>query len=85
MAATAEIMTQRALFGSKLDELIMENITPHHINEAASDRRWVKEGWYAANTHGRLGKGPFLNREDCLADINRQQTIIDAYHHWAVK
>ena len=63
----------------------MENFTPHHINEAASDRRWIKEGWYAANTNGRLGNGPFLNREDCLADINRQQAIIDAYHHRAVQ
>jgi hypothetical protein len=68
-----------------LDRHIMENITPHHINEAASDRRWIKEGWYAANTSGRLGNGPFLNREDCLADIIRQQAIIDAYHQWAVK
>jgi hypothetical protein len=68
-----------------LDNRIMESITPHLINEAASDRQWIKEGWYAANTSGRLGNGPFLNREDCLADINRQQAIIDAYHHWAVK
>jgi len=68
-----------------LDKRIMESITPHLINGAASDRRWIKEGWYAANTSGRLGNGPFLNREDCLADINRQQAIIDAYHHWAVK
>ena len=65
-----------------LDKRIMESITPHLINEAASDRRWIKEGWYAANTSGN---GPFLNREDCLADINRQQAIIDAYHQWEVK
>jgi hypothetical protein len=54
-----------------LDNRIMESITPHLINEAASDRQWIKEGWYAANTSGRLGNGPFLNREDCLADINQ--------------
>jgi hypothetical protein len=36
-------------------------------------------GKVTANTSGRLGNGPFLNREDCLADINRQQAIIDAY------
>jgi hypothetical protein len=68
-----------------MDKYIMEDIAPHHINEAASDRRWIKEGWYAANTRGRLGNGPFLNREDCLADINRQQAMIDAYHHLAVQ
>jgi hypothetical protein len=62
----------------------MKSFIPRHINEVESDRRGVKDGWYATSTTGKLGNGPFSNREDCLADINRLQATIDAYHHWAV-
>jgi hypothetical protein len=60
----------------------MENLSPRHINETEADRRAVKDGWYAINSLGRLGCGPFANREDCLGAINRQIAAIDAYHHW---
>ena len=55
-------------------------ITPHHINETESDRRSVKDGWYQIDATGRLGKGPFSNREDCAAHIKRQQAAIDVNH-----
>jgi len=63
----------------------MENIAPHHVSEAESDRRGIKDGWYGTSPTGKLGNGPFSNRDDCLADINRQEAMIDAYHHWAVQ
>jgi hypothetical protein len=56
----------------------MENIAPRHINEVESDRRCIKDGWYAASATGRLGNGPFSTRDDCLADIKRLQATIDA-------
>jgi hypothetical protein len=63
---------------------IMKNIAPRHINEVESDRRGVKDGWYLVNASGKLGNGPFLKREDCLADIKRLQATIDADHRWTV-
>jgi hypothetical protein len=62
----------------------MKNIAPQHINDVESDRRGVKDGWYAVNAAGKLGNGPFSNREDCLADIKRPQATIDTLHHWTV-
>jgi hypothetical protein len=48
------------------------DINPRHINETESDRRSVKDGWYPIDATGKLGKGPFSNREDCLAHINEK-------------
>jgi hypothetical protein len=56
----------------------MEKLTPHNISERESDWRGIKDGWYAVNAAGKLGRRLFANREDCLADINRQQSAIDA-------
>jgi hypothetical protein len=58
----------------------MQNLTPRHINELESDRRGVKDGWYSINGGGKLGCGPFENREDCLSAINRQLAATDVYH-----
>jgi len=60
----------------------MEKLSPGHINETESDRRAVKAGWYAINGLGKLGCGPFANREDCLWAINRQLAAINAYRYW---
>ena len=60
---------------------VMKNY-PHHINEAESDRRGVKDGWYAVDVAGELGRGPFSNREDCATHIKRQQAAIDVYRDW---
>ena len=60
----------------------MKNLTPRHINEVESDRRGVKDGWYAVNGAGKLGGGPFDNREDCLLAIDQRLAVIDAYHRW---
>jgi len=40
--------------------------TPHRINEAQSDMRGVKEGWYVMDDEGKLTFGPFPTRDDCL-------------------
>ena len=58
----------------------MENLSPRRINETESDRRAVKDGWYAINRLGKLGCGPFANREDCLSAIDRQLAAVDASH-----
>ena len=39
---------------------------PHRINEAQSDMRGVKEGWYVMDDEGKLTFGPFSTRADCL-------------------
>ena len=39
---------------------------PHRINEAQSDMRGVKEGWYVMDDEGKLTFGPFSTRDDCL-------------------
>jgi len=57
----------------------MKNLAPQHVNDVESDRRGVKEGWYAISVTGKLlGNGPFSSREDCSADIKRLQETIDA-------
>lgn len=56
----------------------MNDQTPRHINEAESDRRGVKDGWYGMNGIGKLGCGPFHNKQECLSAINQQSAGIDA-------
>jgi hypothetical protein len=53
-------------------EVIMKNLIPRHIQEAESDRRSIKEGWYATNKTGQVCSGRFPDREDCQAHITLQ-------------
>ena len=39
---------------------------PHFINEAKSDMRGIKHGWYAIYIDGKLSSGPFSSHEECL-------------------
>jgi hypothetical protein len=39
---------------------------PLYVNEAKSDIRCVKSGWYAMDHDGKLSSGPYLSREECL-------------------
>ena len=50
-------------------QIEMNNLTTRYINENESDNRGVKEGWYALRRNGSLRLGPFLSREQCLAEI----------------
>jgi hypothetical protein len=52
----------------------MKNLTPRHIQEAESDRRSIKDGWYAINKSGQVRSGRFSNREDCQAHIEQETT-----------
>jgi len=49
----------------------MNNQTPRHIQEAESDRRSIKDGWYATNKTGQICSNRFLSREDCQAYIEQ--------------
>jgi len=49
----------------------MAESNPHYINECQSDLRAVKEGWYAADEHGKLLFGPFGSRENCQRKISQ--------------
>ncbi len=40
---------------------------PHFINEAKSDMRGIKHGWYAIDNDGKLSSGPFSSHEECLS------------------
>jgi len=61
----------------------MNKRTPRHIQEAESDRRCIKEGWYAVSKSGQVRSGRFPNREDCQAQIEQELTDSNAYHHGA--
>jgi hypothetical protein len=61
----------------------MDMPTTLYIDDDKSDTRGVKNGWYEVHQNGKLGSGPFANREDCLGHINQRQVAISAYHQWA--
>jgi len=61
----------------------MTNVTARHVNETESDRRGIKDGWYAISQMGTICSGRFSNREDCQAHIKRERADIDAYRHGA--
>jgi hypothetical protein len=54
----------------------MKNLTPRLINDVESDRRAVKNGWYAINETGKLRSGPFSNRPACLEYIRSKNAEI---------
>jgi hypothetical protein len=54
----------------------MQNLVPRHIQETESDRRAIKDGWYATNETGQVCSGRFSNRADCQAQIKRGETNI---------
>ena len=54
----------------------MKNLIPRLINDVESDRRAVKNGWYAINETGKLCSGPFSNRPACLEYIRIKNTEI---------
>ena len=58
----------------------MTILTPRHVEEAESDRRGIKDGWYAINKTGQVCSGQFLNQDDCQAHIKQQRAHIDAHH-----
>jgi hypothetical protein len=64
-------------------ETIVKNPTPHHIREAESNRRNIKDGWYAISLTGQVCSGRFSNRDDCQGHIAQERADIDAYHQGA--
>jgi hypothetical protein len=54
----------------------MKNLIPRHINEVESDRRAVKDGWYATNETGKLRCGPFSTLSDCEEFISSKNAEI---------
>jgi hypothetical protein len=61
----------------------MNNLTPRYIQEAVSDRRAVRDGWYVTSETGQVCSGRFSNQQDCQAHIKQEQADIDAYHQGA--
>src|SRR5436305_119026 len=53
-------------------ETSMKKLIPRHIQEAESDRRSIKEGWYATNKSGQVCSGRFSDRGACQAHIALQ-------------
>jgi len=56
----------------------MQNIVPRHIQETESDRRAIKDGWYATNETGQVCSGRFSNRADCQTHITQEQIDLAA-------
>jgi len=50
----------------------MKNLAPRHIQEAESDQRRIKDGWYATDKTGQICSGRFSSREDCQAYIKQE-------------
>ena|SRR5690348_14745235 len=40
----------------------MANVTARHVNETESDRRGIKDGWYATSPMGKICSGRFSNQ-----------------------
>jgi hypothetical protein len=40
---------------------------PHYVSEDESDMRAIKPGWYAMEDNGKLSRGPFSCRHECLS------------------
>ena len=63
-------------------QIEMKNLTPRYINENELDNRGVKEGWYALRRNGSLRLGPFLSREQCLAEIAQATGEPASRNYW---
>ena len=70
-------LTQQTVSVTMIGLKTMNKPIPLYINDDQSDRRGIKNGWYEVHENGKLGSGPFSNREDCLGHINKRQTAID--------
>jgi len=55
-------------------------VTARHVNETESDRRGIKDGWYAISQMGKICSGRFSNREDCQAHIKRERPVSSIGH-----
>jgi hypothetical protein len=52
--------------GSRAGEMIAVNyFIPYDVNDAQSDIRGIKCGWYTMDECGRLGSGPFSTASEC--------------------
>jgi hypothetical protein len=51
---------------------------PYYINEAKSDMRGIKSGWYAIDEDGNLVSGPFDTYDQCV-----ERDIRPTYLMWA--
>jgi hypothetical protein len=61
----------------------MKNLTAQLIGEMQSQRRGIKEGWYAMSVSGAVCSGPFSSRVDCESHIECERVDIDTYHQGA--
>jgi hypothetical protein len=44
---------------------------PYYVNDAQSDIRGIKCGWYTMDERGRLGFGPFSSPCECLGTVSQ--------------
>ena len=49
-----------------MEMIAMNYFIPYYVNEAQSDIRGIKCGWYAMDERGKLGSGPFSSPSECL-------------------
>ena len=53
-------------------------IAPHYIGENKSDLCGIKPGWYAMNSNGHLGSGPFSSQAKCAEKIASSSAHVSA-------
>ena len=53
---------------------------PYYINEAKSDMRGIKSGWYAIDEYGNLVFGPFDTYDQCVERNIGPDTILCRPH-----
>ena len=51
--------------------LMMENLTPRHIQKDEADRLGIKHGWYGIKVQGTLMTGPSGSQSECLKHIEK--------------
>ena len=64
-------------------EHIVKDLLARHIRDGESDRRGIKDGWYAMSAAGAVCSGPFSTHAACEAHIEQERGDINAYHQGA--
>ena len=62
----------------------MKNLAPRHIQEAESDQRRIKDGWYATDKTGQICSGGFPVEKIAKRTLSRGRIEIES-SPWAAR
>ena len=61
----------------------MTNVIARHVNETDSDRRGIKDGWYAISQMGRFAAADFRIEKLAKRKSGESEPILMPYRHGA--